>query len=56
MVGESAYLLTDGIHIEALGNLVRSTVGYGPDLFQKIERAICLPSAGTLEEWMDRTG
>ncbi|MGD1172297.1 YbjN domain-containing protein [Mycobacterium seoulense] len=56
VVGENAYLLTDGIHIEALGNLVRSTVEYGADLFEKIERAICLPSAHTLEEWMDRTG
>ncbi|OBB66486.1 YbjN domain-containing protein [Mycobacterium sp. 852014-50255_SCH5639931] len=56
VVGENAYLLTDGIHLEALGNLVRSTVEYGADLFQKIERAICLPSADTLEEWMDRTG
>jgi Putative bacterial sensory transduction regulator len=56
VVGENAYLLTDGIHVEALGNLVRSSVEYGADLFEKIERAICLPSAHTLEEWMDRTG
>jgi hypothetical protein len=56
VVGENAYLLSDGIHLEALGNLVESAVEYGRDLFAKIERAICLPSADALEEWMDRTG
>jgi putative sensory transduction regulator len=54
VVAENAYLLTDGIHIEALGNFIRSTVEYGTDLFEKIERAICLPSADALEQWMDR--
>ncbi|TAM68879.1 YbjN domain-containing protein [Mycobacterium sp.] len=56
VVGENAYLLSDGIHLEALGNLVRSAVEYGADLFAKIEQAIRLPSAHTLEQWMDRTG
>ena len=56
VVGESAYLLTDGIHLAALGNFIKSTVEYGADLIEKIEQAICLPSADALEEWMDRTG
>jgi hypothetical protein len=56
VVGESAYLLTDGIHLAALGNLITSTVEYGVDLFAKIEQAASLPSAEALEEWMDRTG
>ncbi|MCV7409995.1 hypothetical protein AWC05_22970 [Mycobacterium florentinum] len=56
VVGESAYLLTDGIHLDALGNFIKSTVEYGTDLIEKIERAVCLPSADALEEWMDRTG
>jgi hypothetical protein len=56
VVGESAYLLTDGIHLAALGNFIKSTVEYGADLIEKIEQAICLPSADTLEQWMDRTG
>ncbi|GLE52659.1 YbjN domain-containing protein [Mycobacterium montefiorense] len=56
VVGESAYLLTDGVHLAALGNFIRSTVEYGADLIDKIEQAICLPSADALEEWMDRTG
>jgi Putative bacterial sensory transduction regulator len=56
VVGENAYLLTDGIHIEALGNFIRASVEYGADLFEKIERALCLPSAHALEQWMDRTG
>jgi hypothetical protein len=56
VVGEGAYLLTEGVHLEGLGNFVKSTVEYGADLFEKIEQAICLPSADTLEEWMDRTG
>jgi hypothetical protein len=56
VVGENAYLLTDGIHVEALGNFIRATVEYGADLFEKIERAVCLPSAHALEQWMDRTG
>ena len=55
VVGEAAYLLTDGVHIEALGNFIRSTVEYGTDLFEKIEKAVCLPSADALEQWMDRT-
>lgn len=55
VVGENAYLLTDGIHLEALGNLVRSTVEYGADLFDKIERSVRLPSADALERWLDRT-
>lgn len=55
VVGENAYLLSDGIHIEALGNLIKSAVEYGGDLFSKIERAVRLPSADALEEWMDRT-
>ena len=37
-------------------SLIRSTVEYGADLFEKIDRAVCLPSADTLEAWMDRTG
>ncbi|MCV7028130.1 YbjN domain-containing protein [Mycobacterium sherrisii] len=56
VVGESAYLLTDGIHLAALGNFVKSAVEYGTDLFAKIEQAIALPSAQALEQWMDRTG
>ncbi|OBA60361.1 hypothetical protein A5647_00900 [Mycobacterium sp. 1100029.7] len=56
VVGESAYLLTDGIHLAALDNFVTSTVEYGADLFDKIEQAISLPSADALEQWMDRTG
>jgi Putative bacterial sensory transduction regulator len=56
VVGESAYLLTDGIHLESLGNFIKSTVEYGADLIEKIERAVCLPSADALEQWMDRTG
>lgn len=56
VVGENAYLLSDGIHLEALGNLVRSAVEHGADLFAKIEQAIRLPSAHALEQWMDRTG
>lgn len=55
VVGENAHLLTDGIHLEALGNLVRSTVDYGADLFAKIERTLSLPSAEAMERWMDRT-
>lgn len=56
VVGENAYLLPYGIHIEALGKLIKSTVEYGADLFAKIDQAISLPSADALEEWMDRTG
>jgi hypothetical protein len=56
VVGESAYLVTDGIHLPALGNFVKSTVEYGADLFDKIEQALGLPSAHALEQWMDRTG
>lgn len=56
VVGESAYLLSDGIHLAGLGNFVKSTVEYGTDLFTKIEHAIGLPSAQALEQWMDRTG
>jgi hypothetical protein len=56
VVGENAYLLSDGIHIEALGGLIKSAVEYGGDLFSKIEQAVCLPSADALEQWMDRTG
>ncbi|OBH45550.1 YbjN domain-containing protein [Mycobacterium mantenii] len=56
VVGENAYLLSDGIHVEALGNLIKSAVEYGGDLFAKIEQAIGLPSAHALEQWMDRTG
>jgi hypothetical protein len=56
VVGESAYLLTDGIHLDGLSNFIKSTVEYGTDLIEKIERAVCLPSADALEEWMDRTG
>ncbi|MEZ0351513.1 YbjN domain-containing protein [Mycobacterium sp. pR1184] len=56
VVGESAYLLTDGIHLAGLGHFIRSTVEYGTDLIEKIEHAVSLPSAGALEEWMDRTG
>lgn len=56
VVGESAYLLTDGIHLDGLGNFIKSTVEYGADLIEKIEQAVSLPSADTLEEWMDRTG
>ncbi|MEE3751568.1 YbjN domain-containing protein [Mycobacterium intracellulare] len=56
VVGENAYLLSDGIHFEALGHLVKSAVEYGADLFAKIEQAVRLPSADALEEWMDRTG
>lgn len=56
VVGESAYLLTDGIHLAALGNFVKSTVEYGTDLFTKIEQTIALPSAQALEQWMDHTG
>jgi hypothetical protein len=56
VVGENAYLLTDGIHLPALGNFVKSTVEYGADLFDKIEQALGLPSAHALEQWMDRTG
>lgn len=55
VVGESAYLLTDGIHLDGLGNFIKSTAEYGTDLIEKIERAISLPSADALEEWMDRT-
>jgi hypothetical protein len=56
VVGEGAYLLSDGIHLAALGNFIRSTVEHAADLFKKIEQAVCLPSAHALEEWMDRTG
>lgn len=56
VVGENAYLLTDGIHLEGLGHLVRSAVEYGVDLFARIDQAVCLPSADALEQWMDRTG
>lgn len=56
VVGENAYLLSEGIHIEALGSLIKSAVEYGGDLFSKIDRTVCLPSADALEEWMDRTG
>jgi hypothetical protein len=56
VVGETAYLLADGIHLEALGHFIRSGVEYGADLFGKIDQAISLPSADALEEWMDRTG
>lgn len=55
VVGECAYLLTDGIHLDGLGNFIKSTAEYGTDLIEKIERAISLPSADALEEWMDRT-
>lgn len=56
VAGESAYLLSDGIHLDGLGNFIKSTVEYGADLIEKIEQAISLPSADALEEWMDRTG
>ncbi|SPM33347.1 hypothetical protein MRAB57_1151 [Mycobacterium rhizamassiliense] len=56
VVGETAYLLADGIHVAALGNFIKSGVEYGADLFAKIDQAISLPSADALEEWMDRTG
>lgn len=55
VVGENAYLLSDGIHLEALASLIKSAVEYGRDLFTKIEQAVNLPSADALEEWMDRT-
>ncbi|OBI16359.1 hypothetical protein A5714_11235 [Mycobacterium sp. E2462] len=55
VVGENAYLLTHGIHPQALGDLVRSTVEHGADLFDKIERSLRQPSADVLERWLDRT-
>jgi hypothetical protein len=48
--------LTDGIHVEALVNFVDCTIECAARLFDKIAQAISLPSAQTLEQWLDRTG
>lgn len=56
VVGENGYPLPDGVHPEALANFVDCTVNYASDLFDRIANAISLPSAQSLEEWLDRTG
>jgi hypothetical protein len=56
VVGENAYPLPAGIHQEALGNFIECTIEYATDLFNKVAEAVSLPSAQSLEEWLDRTG
>ena len=56
VVGETAFPLTDGIHIDALGNFINSSIRAGAKLFDKVARATAVPSVRTLEEWLDRTG
>ena len=55
VVGENSYPVRDGIHVEALTDFIGRTVSCGADLFDKINDAISLPSAQTLEHWLDRT-
>ena len=54
--GESAYLLTQGIHLEALAALIDCAIGCSMDLFDKIAESLELPSAQTLETWLRPTG
>jgi hypothetical protein len=56
VVGESAYPLADGIHVDALGNFINSSIRGGAKLFDKVAQAISVPSAQTLEDWLNRTG
>jgi len=56
VVGESAFPLTDGIHLDGLGNFINCSIRGGSKLFDKVAQATGVPSAQTLEEWLDRTG
>lgn len=52
VVGESSFPLADGIHFEALTRYIDHTLRASFELFDKIGRAIRLPSAQTLEAWL----
>jgi Putative bacterial sensory transduction regulator len=52
VVGENTYPLKDGIHFEALTRFIDYTLTAAFDLFDKINEALRLPSAQTLETWL----
>ena len=56
VVGESAYPLADGIHVEALGNFIDSTIECTIQLYDRIAEGISLPSVQTLEHWLSSSG
>jgi hypothetical protein len=52
VVGENSYPLTDGIHFDAFATFIDVTVRCATDLFDKIAQSLELPSAETLETWL----
>lgn len=52
VAGETSFPLGDGIHFEAFTRYIDHTLTASFGLFDKIGRAIRLPSAQTLEAWL----
>lgn len=52
VIGELAYPMTPGVHLEALTTFVDCAIGCSMDLFDKIAESLELPSAQTLETWL----
>jgi hypothetical protein len=52
VVGENCYPLSEGIHFEAFTGFVDFTIAGAFELFDKIDRAVELPSAQTLAVWL----
>lgn len=55
VVGEQSVWLPQGIHFEALAEIIDATTTCAGDLFEKIISAMSLPSASTMQRWLDRT-
>jgi hypothetical protein len=55
VVGESTLLLAEGIHFEALASFITITIRSAMKLFDRINQTISLPSARTLEQWLNCT-
>jgi hypothetical protein len=52
VVGETSYPLKHGIHFDALARFIDCSITGSLDLFDKIDQAIRVPSAQTLESWL----
>lgn len=53
VVGEQSIWLPEGIHFEAVAEFIDATNACASDLFGKITAAMALPSAPTLQRWLD---
>jgi hypothetical protein len=55
-IGDSSWLLADGIHWQLFETLTGNALSTAFDLFTKLGAASLTPTPEKLEAWLDRTG